>query len=62
MAAIQAVGSIAPAGPEAMPGGMPGKIPGFCKPPAAKAPIHLPIISMNSGSPAVAAIWSRQRS
>lgn len=66
MAAIQAAGSIAPAGPEAIPGGMPGNIPGgipgFCAPPAAKALIHLPIISMNSGSAAVAAIWSRQRS
>ena len=74
MAVIQVAGSIAPAGPEAIPGnapgGMPGNIPGgipgtgpgFCAAPGAKAAIHLPIIAMNSGSLAVAAIWSRQRS
>ncbi len=70
MAVIQAAGSMAPAGPVAapgnMPGGMPGNIPGgipgACPPPRAKAAIHLPIISVNSGSAAVAAIWSRQRS
>ena len=71
MAVIQAAGSIAPAGPGVaipggmprnIPGGIPGTGPGFCAAPGAKAAIHLPIISMNSGSTAVAAIWSRQRS
>ena len=64
MAAIQAAGSIAPAGPVAvpgdMPGGMPGNIPGSDPgagpAPGPKAAIHLPIISINSGSAAVAAI------
>ena len=70
MAVIQAAGSIAPPGPGGMPGIipgiipgiMPGGVPGFCASAAEKAAIHLPIISMNSGSAAVAAIWSRQRS
>lgn len=70
MAVIQAVGSIAAPGPAAIPGGMPGNMPGgipgaapgVWAPPGANAAIHLLIISMNSGSPAVAAIWSRQRS
>lgn len=72
MVAIQAAGSIAPPGPGVMgvmgvmPGSMPGNIPGGLSgvgpPPGAKAAIHLPIICVNSGSAAVAAIWSRQRS
>lgn len=69
MVAIQAAGSIAPPGPGVMgvmPGNMPGNIPGGLSgvwpPPGAKAAIHLPIICVNSGSAAVAAIWSRQRS
>ncbi len=70
MAAIHEAGSIAPAGPVAdpgnMPGGMPGNITGGAPiagpAPGPKAAIHLPIISINSGSAAVAAIWSRHRS
>ena len=69
MAIIQAAGSIVPPGPGIVPGNIPGGKPGivpggagFCAPAAEKSAIHLPIISMNSGSAAVAAIWSRQRS
>ena len=59
MAVIQAAGFIAPAGPGIAFGIIPG---GAVPAPGAKADIHLPIISMNSGSAAVAAIWSRHRS
>ncbi len=52
--------------PGIIPGGMPGIVPGcvsgFCTSAGVKAAIQLLIISMNSGSAAVAAIWSRQRS
>jgi hypothetical protein len=65
-----APGTIPGGMPGNIPGGMPGNIPGImagggtgCWTPAAeKVAIHLPIISMNSGSAIVAAIWSRQRS
>jgi len=54
---------IVPGGmPGIMPGIMPGGAAGAWAPPAEKAAIHFPIISINSGSAAVAAIWSRQRS
>jgi len=62
-AAIQAAGSIVPGRPAGPAGGIPGGlVPGGLMPPAVKAPIHLPIISMNSGSAAVAAICSCHRS
>ena len=52
--------------PGIIPGGMPGIVPGcvsgFCTSAGVKAAIQFLIISMNSGSAAVAAIWSRQRS